>query len=93
MTTRPYLNQVYKDIKAECLRTGKLFTDDKFPPYDRSINIENSKNSYNTKWIRAKNLCRNPHFIVDGISRKDLNQGRNFRGFCSLKNQGIYNKL
>ncbi len=75
MATKPFLNQVYKDIKAECLRTGKLFVDDKFPPCDRSINISKKK-SHQTKWIRAKKLCNNPHFIIDGISRKDLNQGK-----------------
>jgi hypothetical protein len=78
MATKPYLNQVYKDLKAECLRTGKLFIDDQFPPCDKSININNKKSGHKTKWIRAKNLCHNPHFIIDGISRKDLNQGAYF---------------
>ncbi len=74
MATKPFLNQVYKDIKAECLRTGNLFVDDKFPPCDRSIDNKESANK--TKWIRAKDLCNDPKFITGGISRKDLNQGK-----------------
>jgi len=64
MSCKPYLNQVYKDIKEECLRTGKLFTDDKFPPCDKSINVENKKSSTETKWVRAKNLCKFLDYII-----------------------------
>ena len=75
MSCKPYLNQVYKDIKEECLRTGKLFKDEKFPPTDKSINIINKSTQNNVKWVRAKNLTSNSYLIVDGISRNDLNQG------------------
>ena len=75
MASKPYLNQDFKDIKAECLRTGKLFTDPLFPPCDKSINIKNKVTDHKTRWIRAKNLSSNPYFIVDGIGRDDLDQG------------------
>jgi hypothetical protein len=75
MASKPYLNQVYKNIKAECLRTGKLFIDEKFPPCDKSINTKNKSTDHKIKWVRAKNLSSNPYFIVDGIKRDDLDQG------------------
>ena len=75
MACKPYLNQVYKEIKAECSRTGKLFTDEKFPPCDKSINVKNKSTDQKIKWVRAKNLSSNAYFIVDGISRDDLDQG------------------
>ena len=75
MFCKPYLNQSFKDIKSECLRTGELFRDEKFPPRDKSINVSYKKNSTQTAWIRARDLCSNPRFIIDGIQRGDLNQG------------------
>ena len=76
MACKPYLNQVYKEIKEECLRTGRLFKDEKFPPNDKSINLKNSSSSSKVKWVRAKNLSNNPGFIIDGLSRDDLDQGK-----------------
>ena len=75
MACKPYLNQNYKLLKEECLRTGKLFKDDKFPPCDKSININDKSSSKKIKWVRAKQLVPNPHFTIDGISRNDLDQG------------------
>lgn len=76
MACKPYLNQNYKLLKEEFLRTGKLFKDEKFPPCDKSINVKNKSSSNSVKWVRAKQLVTNPFFIIDGISREDLDQGK-----------------
>ncbi len=75
MSCKPYLNQNYKLLKEECLRTGKLFKDDKFPPCNKSIQVKNKSSSTKVEWVRAKNLVPNPHLIIDGIRRNDLDQG------------------
>ena len=74
--TRPfYKDQVFEELKAECLRTGKLFTDTRFPPCDTSIDVKNECKRERVKWVRAKNLSSDPQFIVNGLSRDDLDQG------------------
>ena len=77
MNSTPYLNQVYKDIKSECLSSKRLFIDEKFPPCDRSIKLKGNKNIAKTKWKRAKDLSDDPKFIANRISREDLEQGIN----------------
>jgi hypothetical protein len=42
---------------------------------DTSIDIEYSCKREKVKWIRAKDLSSNPQFIVNGISKDDLDQG------------------
>jgi len=48
------------------LKSNTLFEDDSFTlraPQHR------------LKWLRPHEICRNPQFIVEGISRFDVNQG------------------
>lgn len=47
------------------MKEGKLFVD---PQFSRL------KSSY--KWLRPKEICKNPQFFVDGFSRFDVKQGK-----------------
>lgn len=79
MSVKPYLNQVYEDLKKECLKSKKLFTDPHFPANNQSIRINYEPStpeaSKVARWVRAKDLVDNPRFIVDDINRNDLDQG------------------
>lgn len=74
----PFQNQVYSDIKRDCLRNKKLFVDPLFPSNDRSLFYKTSTPP-GISWKRAKDiaLSRNlqPKFIENTANANDLDQG------------------
>ncbi len=75
MAWKPYLNQVYESIKDECLKSNKLFVDEKFPPCDKSIDLNSQSIEKKVKWERAKSLSSNSHLSFSDLSEYDLNKG------------------
>ena len=77
MSIKPFLNQNYERIKAECLKSNKLFEDDKFPANDSSIyrKVNFIHKDIKIEWIRPHEIFQNPKFIINGISGNDLDQG------------------
>jgi calpain-8 len=72
---KPYLGQDYEKIKANCVNSGSLFQDDKFPPNNSSIARTKTVNS-KIYWKRPHEIVANPQFIVNNIEPNDLDQGQ-----------------
>ena len=78
---KPFLNQKYEEIKAECLRENKLFKDPKFPACNQSMyKFKKPKIDgvpVNFRWKRPHELliASEPKFIVDSINPDDIFQG------------------
>ncbi|KAL7036631.1 hypothetical protein ACKWTF_008884 [Chironomus riparius] len=53
-------------LRNDLLRSKKLFEDDSFTLRAPQHRI---------KWLRPHEICSNPQFIVEGVSRFDVNQG------------------
>ncbi|XP_035265940.1 calpain-5-like [Anguilla anguilla] len=70
----PHKNQRYYDLKQECRLEKKLFEDPEFPATDKSLFYQKSPPGH-VEWKRPKEICDDPHLIVEGISAHDLNQG------------------
>ncbi len=67
-------SQPYRNLKIQCLRSGKLFVDEKFPALDRSLFFMNNNSRQSTvKWIRAKDLSNNAELFADVYSKDDFN--------------------
>ncbi|KAJ8405230.1 hypothetical protein AAFF_G00322210 [Aldrovandia affinis] len=64
----------YSDLKQECVEEKKLFEDPEFPATDKSLFFQTSSPG-RVQWKRPKDICDDPHLIVEGISAHDLNQG------------------
>lgn len=74
----PYKNQVYEELRLE-YNAKNLFCDSEFAPSDLSLYY--TKNPpRNIRWKRPHEICANPQFIVDDVSRFDLDQG--YLGNC-----------
>ncbi|KAF3688083.1 Calpain-9 [Channa argus] len=65
----------FEQLRNECLRKGVLFEDPDFPATDSSL-FFSEKPPVNIQWMRPKELCSNPRFIVDSIDRTDICQGQ-----------------
>lgn len=72
-TFAPFQGQDFNKLKADLLEKGELFTDPKFGPKDSSL--FKFKKQYDVEWKRAKEICPDAEFIVNGISPNDLDQG------------------
>jgi hypothetical protein len=74
LNIKPYLNQDYEEIRKKCLRSGRLFVDDRFPPSETSLYKYNSfeRSIY---WKRPKEITKEAKFFVDGANPNDLDQG------------------
>uniref|UniRef100_UPI00398E9168 calpain-2 catalytic subunit-like n=1 Tax=Pristiophorus japonicus TaxID=55135 RepID=UPI00398E9168 len=76
---KPFLNQDYAAMREHCLQTGSLFQDSSFPASPTSLGFkELAPNSFKTRdvqWMRPRDLCSNPQFIVEGATRTDICQG------------------
>ncbi|KAK1171682.1 calpain-2 catalytic subunit-like [Acipenser oxyrinchus oxyrinchus] len=74
-----YLKQDYEVIKKRCLESGSLFSDDTFPARPESLGFNelgpSSAKTRRVKWMRPKELCSNPQFILGGATRTDICQG------------------
>ena len=78
---KPFLNQNYEEIKAECLRENILFKDPKFPACNQSMykfkkpKIDGVPVGF--KWKRPKDFLAvlDPKFIVNSINPDNIYQG------------------
>ncbi|XP_064504100.1 calpain-13 isoform X3 [Pseudopipra pipra] len=70
-------SQDFKNLRALCLSQGLLFEDDTFPAHISSIgpNLLPEDELRRVQWKRPTELHRNPHLIMDGVSRFDIMQG------------------
>ena len=72
--------QDFYSLRDHCLKRGVLFEDETFPADAYSIGLQllKGKNLSNLSWIRPKDLLKGksePHFILEGASRFDIQQG------------------
>ncbi|KAF3840650.1 hypothetical protein F7725_006512 [Dissostichus mawsoni] len=65
----------YSTLKRQCLQSGLLFEDPRFPAYDDSLFYQGNRIG-RVVWKRPRELCEDPHLFVDGISAHDLHQGQ-----------------
>ncbi|XP_048155742.1 calpain-13 [Corvus hawaiiensis] len=74
---KKFNSQDFKDLKALCLSQGLLFEDATFPAHISSIgpNLLPEEKLWQIQWKRPTELQRNPHLIMDGVSRFDIIQG------------------
>ncbi|OCT79458.1 hypothetical protein XELAEV_18026268mg [Xenopus laevis] len=75
-----YLNQDFEKLRAQCLATGTLFSDEEFPACPSSLGYSElgpgSSKTYGIVWKRPKEISHNnPQFIVAGATREDICQG------------------
>ncbi|XP_056673371.1 calpain-13 [Monodelphis domestica] len=74
-----FQNQDFTSLRDHCLRNGMLFEDDMFPADDSAIGhkLLREKNLSSPIWYRPKELSEieSHHFILDGISKFDIQQG------------------
>ncbi len=79
---KPFLDQNYEKIKNECLKSKKLFEDDKFPANSSSIYKfkmpDFNGQPVNLVWKRPHEFLNNtsPQFIVESIVPEDIDQGQ-----------------
>ncbi|KAJ3589042.1 hypothetical protein NHX12_009890 [Muraenolepis orangiensis] len=67
--------QQYSALKRQCLQSGVLFEDPRFPATDDSLFYQGNRIG-RVVWKRPRELCEDPHLFVDGISAHDLHQGQ-----------------
>ncbi|KAG1685298.1 Calpain-A [Nymphon striatum] len=66
--------QDYEKVKAQCLKSGTLFTDTEFLANDLSI-FYSRKPPKPFEWKRPHDIIEDPRFFVEGVSRFDIQQG------------------
>ncbi|ERE68646.1 calpain-13-like protein [Cricetulus griseus] len=74
-----FKNQDFRTLRDRCLNRGQLFIDDTFPAEASSIGQKLLKGKHLSKleWKRPQDLSEDPpHFILEGASRFDIQQGR-----------------
>ncbi|XP_076017119.1 calpain-1 catalytic subunit-like [Genypterus blacodes] len=73
-----FLNQDFLQLKQYCVKGGLRYVDDMFPPDRRSIGqdvLDSEAELARVVWLRPGQIVPNPHFLVDGVSRFDFEQG------------------
>lgn len=70
---KPYLNQNYNELKQECIKSKRLFEDEKFSAKKSTLGRNNLPK--NVTWKRPHEFIQNPQFIVNNIEPNDLDQG------------------
>ncbi|XP_028437287.1 calpain-2 catalytic subunit [Perca flavescens] len=74
-----FSQQDYKTLRKQCLKSGRLFEDNRFPAEPTSLGYDelgpDSEETKGVVWKRPKELCSNPKFIDDGATRTDICQG------------------
>ncbi|KAM9827000.1 LOW QUALITY PROTEIN: calpain-1 catalytic subunit [Neosynchiropus ocellatus] len=74
-----FLGQDFESLKAQCLRSGRLFEDSLFPCASSSLGFNElgprSAKTSGVRWMRPTEFCKRPEFIVDGATRTDICQG------------------
>ncbi|CAH2255647.1 calpain-8-like isoform X1 [Pelobates cultripes] len=76
-----YLDQDYEVLKAQYLKSGKPFEDEKFPASPSSMK-PGLESAAHIEWKRPKEINADAQFIVDGATRDDIIQGS--EGVCSF---------
>nr|XP_048272250.1 calpain-13 [Myodes glareolus] len=74
-----FKNQDFRSLRDRCLSRGQLFIDDIFPTEASSIGQKLLKGKHLSKleWKRPQDLSEDPpHFILEGASRFDIQQGK-----------------
>ena len=75
----PFKNQVYEDLKRECLRNKRLFKDPLFPAESQSMFYKSSPPA-GIIWKRARDIAiesrLQPKLIVNTANANDLCQGQ-----------------
>ncbi|XP_055629029.1 calpain-B-like [Toxorhynchites rutilus septentrionalis] len=67
--------QDFYQLKERYLSEGTYFEDPDFPPSHQSLTKRQSKPDVTIRWLRPREICRKPRFLVDGASRFDVRQG------------------
>ncbi|XP_078667904.1 calpain-2 catalytic subunit-like isoform X1 [Branchiostoma floridae x Branchiostoma belcheri] len=70
--------QDFEALRSECLQNGVLFEDPDFPAYDSSLYFTRhhpNLSRHQFQWMRPQDICDNPLFISEGVSRFDVVQG------------------
>ncbi|KAL1782993.1 calpain-13 [Sigmodon hispidus] len=73
-----FKNQDFRSLRDRCLSRGQLFIDNTFPAEASSIGqkLLKGKNISKLEWKRPQDLSEDPpHFILEGASRFDIQQG------------------
>ncbi|CAD5120817.1 DgyrCDS9375 [Dimorphilus gyrociliatus] len=65
--------QNFKVLKNDCHKNNELWRDASFPPTADSL--YHSGSGRHLEWKRPRELCRDPRFISEGVSRFDVKQG------------------
>lgn len=74
-TILKYRDQDYNKIKEACLANGELWTDPEFGPDDIAL-WEGAPKIEGIVWKRPKEINPDARMFVDGVSAKDVDQGR-----------------
>lgn len=77
----PFKGQDYEKLKAECLRSKKLFVDPLFEANDRNMFYTQAP-PLGVTWKRPGEITKEPKFITDIAQASDLDQG--YLGNCKL---------
>ncbi|KAI8729645.1 calpain-9-like isoform X2 [Biomphalaria glabrata] len=64
---------VYEELKKQYLKSNKLYEDPKF--LTNSTFLFKGGPRFGVKWLRPKELVKNPQFIADGFAYNDFDQG------------------
>ncbi|XP_020508309.2 calpain-2 catalytic subunit isoform X1 [Labrus bergylta] len=74
-----FSQQDFESLRQQCLQSGRLFEDLRFPAERRSLGYNElgpySPKTRDVEWKRPTELCTNPKFIDDGATRTDICQG------------------
>ncbi|XP_067224349.1 calpain-1 catalytic subunit-like [Chanodichthys erythropterus] len=73
-----FMNQDYNILQEYCLKKGRRFEDEFFPPDPRSIGegLLKPEDMARVEWMRPTKLCPDAaEFIVESVSRFDYSQG------------------
>ncbi|KAG8547869.1 hypothetical protein GDO81_027275 [Engystomops pustulosus] len=75
---RKFANQDYEMLREWHVKKKVLFTDETFPANMNSIGSRLKKefNTHHIEWKRPREICEDPHFIVDGVSLFDILQSK-----------------
>ncbi|KAM6932757.1 calpain-12 [Lycodopsis pacificus] len=72
-----FMDQDFKTLLEECLKSGKLFADPTFLPEQKSIGMpEDPDPKKATKWQRPKDISENAVFVEGTIGTTDICQGQ-----------------
>uniref|UniRef100_A0A8C5V3X3 Calpain 13 n=1 Tax=Microcebus murinus TaxID=30608 RepID=A0A8C5V3X3_MICMU len=74
-----FKDQDFNSLRDRCLSRGWLFEDETFPAMASSIGQKLLREKFfsNIEWKRPQDLSNgSPHFILEGVSRFDIQQGK-----------------